>query len=502
MDFKSILNLAIYNPESPKSYVYLETIILKLLEKEAHKQGKKLLSNYKLKEEHSYVLEFDAVAPNGLFDIKEPIAFEFRMYTRKESLQVNMRLNRVVTKYLFADNTFTTLIFIITLDISDEEKKKIISGFPASNKSIQIWDLKKINQLVEDNKEYFDEISKNIFELTLNRNIENSLKSNKNEWKEIRNKYICELSDCFKDDDLVLMLGAGVSRDAGIPTWDNLVSELLVSLIQVKLEENRISIGGADRKLIMESLKDENANSPLLQTRYIRTGLKDDFFKVLSKVLYKSCSDTSDLLKAIAKLSQPLRNKIGVKAIINYNFDDLIEKNLDGFDTKYKSIFRESDVSTNDSLSIFHVHGFLPRQGIDNEGMKESLMVFSEEGYHKVMLDPYHWSNLVQLNYLRENTCLLIGLSMTDPNLRRLLDIAMRKRSNNDCKHYVILKREDLSTRASKGNSKESESLQKFNSVNYALQEDVLRELGLKIVWVEEFTEIPAILKRIRKTDV
>lgn len=54
-----------------------------------------------------------------------------------------------------------------------------------------------------------------------------------------------------------------------------------------------------------------------------------------------------------------------------------------------------------------------------------------------------NWANLTQLNFLLNSTCIFIGLSMADPNLRRLLDIASKKsKVNTDCcKHYVILER-------------------------------------------------------------
>ena len=42
------------------------------------------------------------------------------------------------------------------------------------------------------------------------------------------------------------------------------------------------------------------------------------------------------------------------------------------------------------------------------ENLTKSLLVFSEEGYHKLMLEPYNWANISQLNYMINNTCLVI----------------------------------------------------------------------------------------------
>lgn len=97
------------------------------------------------------------------------------------------------------------------------------------------------------------------------------------------------------------------------------------------------------------------------------------------------------------------------------------------------------------------------------------------------MLDPYSWSNLIQLNYLRENTCLFIGLSLTDPNLRRLLDIASRKHDNDVPKHYAILKRELYHKKNLSTPNINFNNIHKFDTANQKLQEEYFKELGLNI---------------------
>lgn len=190
----------------------------------------------------------------------------------------------------------------------------------------------------------------------------------------------------------------------------------------------------------------------------------------------------------------PNRGKLGVRAIINYNFDDLVEKNLKRLRVKYHSIYGEGMIPDADELGIYHVHGFLPQEKENYENLTKSLLVFSEEGYHKLMLEPYNWANISQLNYMINNTCLFIGLSMTDPNMRRLLEIAAQKRTENDsdCQHYAIMRRFRMKESA------EVDSIKSFERVNETLQESFFKELGVNVIWIDEFSEIPAILKQIK----
>ena len=83
---------------------------------------------------------------------------------------------------------------------------------------------------------------------------------------------------------------------------------------------------------------------------------------------------------------------------------------------------------------------------------------------------------------------------MTDPNMRRLLEIAAQKRteSDSDCQHYAIMRRFRMKE------STEVDSIKSFERVNETLQESFFKELGVNVLWIDEFDEIPVILKQIK----
>jgi len=138
----------------------------------------------------------------------------------------------------------------------------------------------------------------------------------------------------------------------------------------------------------------------------------------------------------------------------------------------------------------------LPREGEIDERQE---LVFSSDAYHTQFIDPFSWSNLTQLNHLSQTTCLFVGLSMTDPNLRRLLDVSMRKDPEKTLNHFVFKRRYDVqdcaAAIASAGilGGAEEHALKLVETAEI-LEEKDANALGLNLIWVNEFCEIPAIL--------
>lgn len=183
----------------------------------------------------------------------------------------------------------------------------------------------------------------------------------------------------YQNEELTLFLGAGVSIDAGIPLWKDLINLMFSEMILEIANKNHNSLLSQNMLEIMNLAYNNQEESPLAQMRYIRGAFETkEYHKLLHKILYKNKVNTNTkLLKAIAEICIPKRNHIGVRSIITYNFDDLIEKCLKKYKIATNVIDSELGSTSPDKLSIFHVHGYMPSK-IENYDDNNEL-VFSEK---------------------------------------------------------------------------------------------------------------------------
>ena len=299
---------------------------------------------------------------------------------------------------------------------------------------------------------------------------------------EDRDRKVSELIKALHSGRLTLVCGAGVSVGAGVPKWNELLLRLLRTMIS-KLSEDYTLVENSDDASRFHS---KYSPSSLVVGKYLKNNLGNDFLKELRSSLYSTNPESCDLLNAIIELSRPQRNGKPLDSIITFNFDNLLEENLAKHNIKYKPIYSEGARNSPDELPIYHVHGYLPRKGKIPTNME---VVFSEDAYHSQFIEPFSWSNLIQLNKLSQNTCLFVGLSLTDPNLRRLLDVAYRKNPDKHLNHYLIKK--------VPAHPKSNDAMDRLALI---LEEQDANELGLSMIWVENYNEIPSILTQIALT--
>ena len=196
-------------------------------------------------------------------------------------------------------------------------------------------------------------------------------------------------------------------------------------------------------------------------------------------VLYKDVDiNHSELIKSICECVETEK----VESIITYNYDDLVETALEQRGRKRAISIFEKSRNTKDEIPVYHVHGLIPQFKSDIA----STPVLSEKDYHDIYRKSYHWSNIEQLHALDRNTCFFIGLSMTDPNLRRLLDFSHTD-SDNEIHHYAFLKRNNLY---------KDDDVEK-NKRYFDTFEQQLENIGVSVVWYESHDELPGIIRRI-----
>ena len=287
-----------------------------------------------------------------------------------------------------------------------------------------------------------------------------------------------KLRDALRRGRLTLVCGAGVSVQAGIPAWGDLLIRLLGAMMERISKDHSLDVG---KKAAAEFQRRHGASS-LILGKYLKNNLGKEFQSEMREALYSTKPTSSQIIDAIVRLSRPQRDGRPLDSIITFNFDCLVEENLIANSIHNRPIYSEAIKHGSHELPIYHVHGYLPRSGripVDVE------LVFSEDAYHSQFIDPFSWSNLIQLAKLTQNTCLFIGISLTDPNMRRLLDVAWRKNPDKTISHYIVKKL----PRFSDGDV--------LDDVSKLLEEQDANALGLNVIWIDDFAEVPKILDEI-----
>lgn len=296
------------------------------------------------------------------------------------------------------------------------------------------------------------------------------------DWRSDRDRTMGHAKVSIAENNFSLFLGAGVSMSANLPCWWNLLAGMIDRCKQRMFKE-------AD----LDQLTRVCYNSSIVMGRFIRMMMEsksneEGFYQCLHDALYNGIdSFTSPLITEICNLIQSKRQQ--AQGIITYNFDDVMERALRERGIGNYSVFGQNQPQH--LFPIYHVHGFIPYANKDDI---KSVPVLSEEEYHRVYASSYNWSNVEQLHALSRTTCIFIGLSMTDPNLRRLLDIAIQD-SENDPRHFVFLPRISEFGTDKNAEAKNNEAMK--------IQKQIFLELGLRTIWYRDYNELPKLLKNL-----
>lgn len=331
----------------------------------------------------------------------------------------------------------------------------------------------------------------------------------------------------WKQKHLVLFLGAGVSIPYGIPSWKNLVLELLFE--QVEHTRRLGNIWPHYRRALASWMTDYFDYSPLVLARMVERDSRKRakkkgaaeasdgeqiFLEKLRTQLYAQCKPPRNkrtTLQAVADLIK--RSKGNIRCVVSFNFDGLLEEELEKLQIPTVSIVDGKRQQTG-YFHIIHPHGFVPRQG----SVDRKRLVFTEDDYHKLTETVFHWGLSEIVSELRHSTVLFIGLSMSDPSLRRLLDathynggipphwqVQMRHQVHD---HEQVAAKNDIANRARQwgeilGYDEQKDPPELADALNAVLRQAdtydraLFETMGVKTIWLESFDDIPKLLDKI-----
>jgi hypothetical protein len=262
-----------------------------------------------------------------------------------------------------------------------------------------------------------------------------------------------------------ISIGAGVCFGI-MPNWQELTHEVLVKTV-----DDTLSRADFDNILTNLGWSLDSLLQAALNRQIENNGSIDEFNEIMQNALYDSIltnAETYNLKEELKKfISDPFRrnneaiiplydffkNEYGntslfkiseflleakrkgfpPKAILTFNADVLLHSlltlmelkethdsvgNTNTADFSYKAVHHVIE-SDGHKIPIYHIHGsIVPFSG--KRDARENL-VFPENSYHNVAGSTHSWQQSIFQYYAERTKMVFIGLSMSDPNIRRWL---------------------------------------------------------------------------------
>lgn len=260
-----------------------------------------------------------------------------------------------------------------------------------------------------------------------------------------------------------LVLGAGVNIDYGIKGW----KELVETLSDKFYESNKERIN---------EIKDYMGNELFVSSKMLNCNNFDTYKELHDELyLFKMKKSFDDSSSTLALLADFIGNHTKTN-VITYNYDTNLEYLLKKRGILYNSTYDDNSFLIKEAkTNIYHVHGLLPFEKYKEDKFTDSL-IFNESEYYYLYNNPYSWNIAIQLHEFKFNTNLFIGISLTDPNMKRLLELAENPLKFN----FIFMKKEDG-----------YEEKTYIDVTNYFFQYDLIT------IWIDEYKEIEEWLKAL-----
>lgn len=262
----------------------------------------------------------------------------------------------------------------------------------------------------------------------------------------------------IRNGEVAPLVGAGLSVQSGLPTWPRLVQRLLELWQHHDPSPAAAALKPRDYTNLIHEVFNKNS---MTVTSYVRRmiskyqpphGEVPSFDKLVQQALYSSEAAPSGFVpfpkqthKHLIALVDPHPQRIWTT-----NYDDLLEHAALAAG-KTVRVLHPGARSERAGLSVAHLHGFLPppARDLDYPTNKPSPLILAEDDFHLVSWDSSGWVTQEFLNLLDRYRVLILGMSLDDPNLRRVLALNTARSieaREEPRQHFAVVKQDQFSS--------------------------------------------------------
>jgi hypothetical protein len=344
----------------------------------------------------------------------------------------------------------------------------------------------------------------------------------------IKRQHLRTLKDAWARGRLVLFLGAGLSVPYGLSNWNDLVLDMLLNS-----EEDFDRFWPNYRKALGAWMAGCYDFSATTLARVVKARKEADcgdisdldrqryFTKFVRQALYRTFRQPAQEPPAMGAVTEMIRRSeqaVGgrrIPVVLTTNFDDLLEAELRRKGVTALPVYNDSR-RRGDKLPVIHVHGYLPRRG----DIPTCELVFTEDEYHRISYSFFHWSLADIVNCFRNYTVLFVGHSLSDPNLRRLLDAT--RNADEPVSHFLVrpqyrIPDDDRMNVIERVEQSAREHARRMN-VNFiktptqldsamnemlkqarSYEDDLFADMGVGVLWISNYEDIRPLLSEVSR---
>ena len=265
-----------------------------------------------------------------------------------------------------------------------------------------------------------------------------------------------ELGEAYRAGDLALVAGAGVSRSSGLPGWEQMIASIRLAARE-KLEAQ---IPPQDLDAVLDIVHRGDPISTADSLQRLLGG--SEFRKLLYAALYPGNAATETEPATVHLHVASLLDQRLMPTVFTSNYDDLLEEGKKRL--------------AHGTGRVVHFHGRMPRAWEEKRGIYDPPVITSRDYY--AAEDAKRYDKLTVA--LRDKKVLLVGFSLSDPNLTRVI-----RNEARDCRAILVASPYVLSNEQ--------------QQLRIKLLHRFWTGLNVDVTVIEAHEELPAFLMALRK---